>query len=62
MNDLLDEIEPLLGKLSDEEGTVHHLLTEKELYERLVRTTGQIDSLLYDIRKNPGRYFQFRLF
>jgi len=62
LNHLLDEVDPLLTKLNEGEGTLHHLLTEKELYERLLNTTGQIDSLLYDIRDNPKRYFQFRLF
>ena len=62
MNRLLDSLEPLVTKLNDEEGTLHYLLTEKELYDKLVDSTSQIDSLLYDIRQNPRRYFQFKLF
>lgn len=62
MNNLLDDVEPFLAKLNEEEGTLHHLLSDKELYERLLQTTGQIDSLLYDIRQNPRKYFQLRVF
>ncbi|MBW6516778.1 MAG: MCE family protein [Candidatus Cloacimonetes bacterium] len=62
LNNLLDNIEPLVTKLNDEDGTLHYLLTEKELYDKLLDSTAQIDSLLYDIRQNPRRYFQFRLF
>ena len=62
LNNLLDHIEPLVTKLNDEEGTLHHLLTDKELYDKLLDSTAQIDSLLFDIRQNPRRYFQFKLF
>jgi len=62
LSGLLDEIEPLVTKLNEEEGTVQQLISDQELYDRLIEATAQVDSLLYDIRQNPRRYFQFRLF
>jgi len=62
INNMLDEVEPVMEKISREEGTLHYLLTEKDLYENLLKTSAEIDSLIYDIRENPKRYFQFRLF
>jgi len=58
----LDGIKPLIDKINQEEGTVQLLLSDRELYEGLLNTTSRIDSLLIDIKKNPRRYFQLKIF
>ncbi|MFA5498598.1 MAG: MlaD family protein [Candidatus Cloacimonadia bacterium] len=58
----LDGIKPLIDKINREEGTVQLLLSDRELYEGLLNTTSRIDSLLIDIKKNPRRYFQLKIF
>ncbi len=62
INNILDEVEPVIARISQEEGTLHYLITEKDLYENLLKTSAEIDSLIFDIRENPRRYFQFKLF
>jgi phospholipid/cholesterol/gamma-HCH transport system substrate-binding protein len=58
----LDELKPTIEKLNREDGTVQQLISDRELYDKLLETTTRIDSLLIDIKKNPRRYFQLKVF
>ena len=44
------------------DGTVAQLLNDKQLYENLVNLTRSLDSLSTDLKKNPGRYVQVKVF
>ena len=59
---VLDELKPTIDKLNKEEGTVQQLISDRELYDKLLETTTRIDSLLIDVKKNPRRYFQLKVF
>jgi phospholipid/cholesterol/gamma-HCH transport system substrate-binding protein len=43
-------------------GTVAKLLNDEQLYQNLVNLTRSLDSLSTDIKKNPGRYVQVKVF
>jgi phospholipid/cholesterol/gamma-HCH transport system substrate-binding protein len=43
-------------------GTAAKLLNDEQLYQNLVNLTRSLDSLSTDIKKNPGRYVQVKVF
>ncbi len=69
INNNVDEFESLLKnlnkftkKLNREEGSISQLISDKELYYKLVKSTTTLDSLLHDIQKSPKKYFKFSVF
>jgi phospholipid/cholesterol/gamma-HCH transport system substrate-binding protein len=44
------------------EGTLGLLVTDKELYTNLTKSTANLESLLADLEANPKRYVHFSLF
>ena len=54
----LAKIDKLADMVSTEDSSVNKLLTEKELYEDLLKTSKNLDSLIVDIKRNPKRYFK----
>jgi phospholipid/cholesterol/gamma-HCH transport system substrate-binding protein len=51
-----------LSNLLTKESTVKELLTSKELYNEVIATNRQLQDLIKDIKANPQRYIQLRLF
>ncbi|MDH5684396.1 MAG: MlaD family protein [candidate division WOR-3 bacterium] len=51
-----------LGNLLIKESTVKELFTSKELYDEILATNRQLQDLIKDIKANPQRYIQLRLF
>jgi phospholipid/cholesterol/gamma-HCH transport system substrate-binding protein len=49
-------------QIQDKEGTLGQLVGDKKLYDDLIRTTGRLDSLIVDIKKNPGKYIHVSVF
>jgi len=45
-----------------EEGLIYRLLNDEELYDSLIKSANELETLLNDIRKNPRRYFRFSVF
>jgi len=43
------------------QGTVGRLLKDKELYDSLNQTVGEMRSLISDIRKDPKKYLNVRV-
>ncbi len=56
------DLKEITAKLRAGEGTAGRLLNDDELIKRLESTVAEMDSLMEDIRKNPGRYVKFSLF
>ncbi|MDR2891349.1 MAG: MlaD family protein [Alistipes sp.] len=52
----------VLAKLSDGDGAAARLLDDPALYDSLTVATGNLASLLEDLRDNPRRYVHFSLF
>ncbi len=61
-NQTLDDMQTILEKVNNGEGTLGMLMHSDSLYLELNRSATALDSLLNDIRKNPKRYVKFSLF
>lgn len=44
------------------DGTIGRLIRDKKLYDHLVKTTIDLDSLIADVKKNPKRYIHVTVF
>jgi phospholipid/cholesterol/gamma-HCH transport system substrate-binding protein len=60
--DMSEDVKEITARLRAGEGTAGRLLNDDELIERLESTAAEMDSLMKDIRRNPGRYVKFSLF
>ncbi|MDK2909790.1 MAG: phospholipid/cholesterol/gamma-HCH transport system substrate-binding protein [Bacteroidales bacterium] len=58
----LSTLSLILQKIEAGEGSAGLLLNNDSLYINLNRSTRELELLLQDIRKNPGRYVKFSLF
>jgi phospholipid/cholesterol/gamma-HCH transport system substrate-binding protein len=57
-----DDLKDITTKLRDGKGSAGRLLNDDTLILRLEATTASLDTLLKDLRENPGRYVKFSLF
>jgi phospholipid/cholesterol/gamma-HCH transport system substrate-binding protein len=48
--------------MTTEDGSINKLLTDDKLYETIINTTQELETLLNDIKKNPKKYFKFSVF
>jgi phospholipid/cholesterol/gamma-HCH transport system substrate-binding protein len=51
-----------LSNLLTKESTVKELLTSKDLYNEILATNRQLQDLIKDVKANPQKYIQLRLF
>jgi len=58
----ISNINTLLKKIDDGEGSVGKLLKDEKLYDDLTGASAQLELLLQDMRLNPKRYVHFSLF
>jgi phospholipid/cholesterol/gamma-HCH transport system substrate-binding protein len=56
------DLKEITTALKNGEGTLGKLMSDDELIKRLESSIGGLDSLIMDIRMNPGRYVTFELF
>lgn len=69
LNSNLDELKLFVTKLNgifttyqESDNTVKRLIEEKELYDKLNKTIDNADSLLEDIKQNPKKYINLKIF
>ncbi len=62
LNELSLELKEITKKLNAGEGSAGRLLNDNTLITRLESTAAQLDSLVADIQRNPGKYVRFSLF
>jgi|GEM_PF-204170 len=55
-------LEEVLARVERGEGTLGMLSTDPSLYENLARVTATLDELLTDLKENPSRYLNVRIF
>lgn len=48
--------------IEQKDGTLYKLITDRELYDHLLRTSRNLDSLIQDVKKNPKKYMQVSIF
>lgn len=49
-------------QMESEEGTVGKLMADRWLYDQLMKTAVDLDSLITDLKENPKKYIHFSLF
>ena len=52
----------LLREVEHEDGTVKRLVKDRKLYDNLVKTLADLDSLVSDVKKNPQKYIHVSVF
>ena len=52
----------IVMRIEDEEGTMGKLVRDRWLYDQLLKTTADLDSLISDLKANPKKYVRFSLF
>ncbi len=62
MDMIVKNFQDLSKKMVEEDSSFNKIITEKELYEKLLKSTVSLDSLLIDIKKNPRKYFKIEVF
>jgi phospholipid/cholesterol/gamma-HCH transport system substrate-binding protein len=58
----ISQLNVIMAKLSDGEGSAAKLLDDPALYDSLATAAGNLATLLQDLEANPGRYVHFSLF
>lgn len=58
----LDQLQLMLKKINDGQGTAGAIMNNDSLYLEVNRTVTQLKKLLKDIRENPHRYLKFSVF
>lgn len=62
LGELVNNLDGIIAKLKNGEGTLGKALTNDSLYLNLVNATGSLNLLLEDLKENPGRYVQISVF
>lgn len=61
-NSTTKRLDSLLSKLNNKKGTLSALAKNDSLYENLNKAAASIDSLAKDIKRNPKKYFEVKVF
>lgn len=56
------QVNALINKASSGNGSIALLLNDRKMYDNLLGLSGQLDSLVADIKKNPKKYINLRIF
>lgn len=62
LSEAVGRVDGLLARIEAGEGTVGKLMTNAALYDSLTVATGNLASLLENVKQYPGRYVHFSLF
>ncbi len=58
----LEILKRLGTNIEQKDGTLYKLMTNRELYDHLLRTSQNLDSLIQDVKKNPQKYVRVSIF
>lgn len=61
-NSALDSVSLLIASLNNTEGTAGKLINSDALHTQLEETLSHVDSLVADIKRNPKRYINIKVF
>ena len=59
---MTSSVQTITDQVMDSDNSVKRLISDKELYDNLLKATSSMDSLLLDIKKNPKKYFKIKVF
>jgi phospholipid/cholesterol/gamma-HCH transport system substrate-binding protein len=58
----MKSLENLSAKMNSKEGSIGLLLNDRQLYDSIVTTMGNASLLLKDVKENPSRYINVKVF
>lgn len=58
----ISNVNDMVRKMNDPNGTLGALMSDRSLYNSLNNTVSDMDSLMVDLKKNPKRYVHFSVF
>jgi phospholipid/cholesterol/gamma-HCH transport system substrate-binding protein len=61
-NLVMTQTKEIMAKVNSGKGTMGMLINNDSLYVKLDKTVGDLDKLLIDLKKNPGRYVSVSVF
>lgn len=56
----INELKTMIAQINGGQGTLGMLATDKKLYESLLSATANLDAILKELQKNPGKYVPFK--
>jgi phospholipid/cholesterol/gamma-HCH transport system substrate-binding protein len=62
LNKAIGDLDLILLKINKGEGTVGQLLTNEQLYKEVEKAARDLNLLLEDVKKNPGKYVKVSVF
>ena len=62
MNELSANFGKISQKMTKADGSFQRLISEKDLYDNLLKSAADLDSLILDIKNNPKKYFKVKVF
>jgi phospholipid/cholesterol/gamma-HCH transport system substrate-binding protein len=62
LEDMSSTLKTISERIDRGDGTLGQLLNNRELYDDLQQTTKEINLLIEDIKKHPGKYFKISVF
>lgn len=62
VNNITDNLTKFSNQLNDRNSSLGMLMNDPELYNRLNRVANDVDSLIIDIKQNPKRYINIKVF
>ena len=62
LDSVLTVTRKLLAEVENQQGTVGKVLRDDEMYRKANQTVDDLQALLNDMKKNPGKYLQFSVF
>lgn len=62
MDSAIKELDLTLQQINSKKGTMGKIVYDEKLYDNLSRAAANLDSLLVDFRKNPGKYVKVSVF
>ena len=62
LNNTLANLEALSQQLNDKNSTLGKVVNDRELYDNANHAIASLDSLLTDIKANPKRYINIKVF
>jgi phospholipid/cholesterol/gamma-HCH transport system substrate-binding protein len=61
-NKVVADIQQIVNKINEGEGSIGLLINDPKLYDNLQNASKNLDELMLDLKKNPGRYVHFSIF
>jgi phospholipid/cholesterol/gamma-HCH transport system substrate-binding protein len=53
---VVSRADSLVGAMANGKGTMQKLFTDQQLYDMLLKTVTELNSVLVDVRRDPQRY------